>query len=337
MKNTRIHRLLRALSLIQSGAGWTAEKLAAEFGISSRSIHRDMRVLERSGLGCVYDSRQRCYKVADGVFLPPVQVTAEEALALAALCEQVAGRQIPYLGAACRAIAKLRGVLPMHIRSDVDSMLASISIRTAAAEDPSHAADVYARFSRAIQDREVLLCRYDSPLAGDCGEFEFHPAALFFSVRAWYVIGRHLRHGDMRTLKLCRFISAKPAGRHFQRPADFSVDEYLGNAWRMMRGVDTRVELWFDAHFAPTIGDTVWHQSQEMEPHEDGSLTMRCIVSGLDEVVWWVLSMGDHCKVVKPTALARRVRELADRTSALYRQTAPGKRSRKKHRARRVG
>ena len=41
-------------------------------------------------------------------------------------------------------------------------------------------------------------------------------------------------------------------------------------------------------------------------------------VSGLEEIVWWILSMGPHCKVIKPKALADRVRELANQTAAIY-------------------
>jgi predicted DNA-binding transcriptional regulator YafY len=79
-----------------------------------------------------------------------------------------------------------------------------------------------------------------------------------------------------------------------------------------------RVELAFDAEFAENIAGTHWHDTQEIEEHEDRSITFRCEVAGLDEIVWWVLSMGPHCVVRRPKELADRVRELASLTAARY-------------------
>jgi predicted DNA-binding transcriptional regulator YafY len=42
------------------------------------------------------------------------------------------------------------------------------------------------------------------------------------------------------------------------------------------------------------------------------------MVSGLDEIVWWVLSLGPSCRVVAPDALAEKVQELAERTRDRY-------------------
>jgi predicted DNA-binding transcriptional regulator YafY len=54
--------------------------------------------------------------------------------------------------------------------------------------------------------------------------------------------------------------------------------------------------------------------------HDDGSITFRCKVDGLDEIVWWVLSMGPHCTVVHPKELADRVCQLAEQTLQRYRK-----------------
>ena len=98
----------------------------------------------------------------------------------------------------------------------------------------------------------------------------------------------------------------------------FTLDKHLGNAWRMMRGKDVDIELRFDAEFADTIADTRWHRTQDFQMHPDGSCTFTATVSGFEEIVWWILSMGPHCTVIKPKALAERVRELAAKTAAQY-------------------
>ena len=150
------------------------------------------------------------------------------------------------------------------------------------------------------------------------GEFEFAPYALFFCVRAWYVIGKRSDRNDLRCMKLSRFTKATATDRPYPPPRSFTLEKHLGNAWRMMRGKDVEIELRFDAEFAETIADTRWHKTQDIQQHPDGSCTFTATVSGFEEIVWWILSMGPHCKVIRPKALADRVCDLAAATAAVY-------------------
>lgn len=66
----------------------------------------------------------------------------------------------------------------------------------------------------------------------------------------------------------------------------------------MIRGKKAyKVELVFDAAFAETISDTHWHRTQQVDWQDDDSIVFRCKVDGLDEIVWWIMSMGPHCTV----------------------------------------
>ncbi len=70
----------------------------------------------------------------------------------------------------------------------------------------------------------------------------------------------------------------------------FSLEDHLGNAWRMICGQKTyEVELLFDADFAENIADTARHKTQKIDWLEDGSIRFRCKVDGLDEIQWWIL------------------------------------------------
>jgi hypothetical protein len=52
--------------------------------------------------------------------------------------------------------------------------------------------------------------------------------------------------------------------------------------------------------FAETIADTHWHSTQQIEWLEDKSIRFQCQVDGLEEIVWWVLSMGPYYQVESP-------------------------------------
>ena len=149
--------------------------------------------------------------------------------------------------------------------------------------------------------------------------------ALLFSQRAWYAVGHHGGRDAVRQLKLNRFTLIEPTDKPYTVPEDFSIEKHLGYAWRMIRGQQRHdVRLRFDAAFAETIADTRWHATQQIDWHDDGSITFCCQVDGLDEIVWWVLSMGPHCVVEAPDELAERVRSLAADVVANYAEAEAG-------------
>lgn len=320
---TRIHRLLKILTLVQGRGRWTAPKLAAACGVVPRTIYRDLKALAAAGISCFYDPQSRSYQLPREFFMKPVELTLEESLALVALGEQVAGRrQIPFTGSAARAVEKIRSQLPESIRREIEQVEEHLAIQLtqAAPPDGGGVGDVYETVRRAIASRCALRCRYQSVNAPDTSpEFTFKPYSLLFRQRAWYVIGHHSGHRGVRCLKLTRFASLHLTDQPYAIPDSFSVRKHLGHAWRMIRGPKRyEVDLRFDADFAETIADTHWHDTQQIDWNRDGSIRFRCSVDGLDEVVWWVLSMGPHCRVVNPAELADRVKDLARQTIGQY-------------------
>jgi predicted DNA-binding transcriptional regulator YafY len=199
-----------------------------------------------------------------------------------------------------------------------------LPLQLAAANPPESAADVYERVRSALANRKALRCGYESVSShrkdGErSADFLFEPYSLFFATRAWYAIGFHRGRGEVRCLKLGRFTRVTATDIGYSIPAEFTLESHLGNGWRMIRG-KTRyeVELIFDSTFADTIADTHWHKTQQVEWEEDGSIRFRCKVDGLEEIVWWVLSMGPHCRVIKPTQLVARVQALVEQMLAQY-------------------
>lgn len=322
---SRIHRLLKILTLIQGEQGWTAERLAQECEVTVRTVYRDMKMLEGAGIPYFHDTENPGYRVRRDFFMPPVQLTLDESLALIALAEHIGGReQVPLTRAAGRAIEKVRSLLPSSLRSQIEQLDNHVAIHLARAGPHDGIQDVYELVRTAIMKRVVLKCRYVSAATNDGrqrkSDFLLHPYTLFFSQRAWYVVGYNTARREIRCLKLNRFTGIKLTADTYKMPTKFRLEDHLGNAWRMIRGDRTyQVELYFDPEFAETIGDTHWHPTQEIDWHDDGSITFKCRVDGLDEIVWWVLSMGPHCVVRRPIELVERVQELAQGVVNAYR------------------
>lgn len=321
MSYTRISRLLEILTHVQARKGLKADTLAELCGVDKRTIFRDLKVLGDAGVPIVHHKETDGYTIDRDFFLPPVHLTMQEALALVVLCEDLAeSGRIPCLKAAIRALTKVRSQLPQEIREDLDRLSKHIAIRTSNAEGDEAALDVFEQVQNSIAAGKAMRCRYESGSDPEGRkEFIFEPYALFFSVRAWYAIGFHHGRGELRNLKLARFVGLEQTDTPFAIPEEFDIDQHLGNAWRMIRGeVPYEVEIEFASEFADNIAETTWHRTQSTEYREDGSVLFRCTVDGLDEIVWWVLSMGPMCRVLEPAELADRVKDLAQKTAARY-------------------
>lgn len=323
----RIHRLLKILTLIQTETGWNAQRLAEECGTTDRNIYRDMKMLEGAGIPYYHDKQTNGYKVRRDFFMPPVELTLDESLALIALSAEVGGKdQIPFMRPASKAIAKIRGQLPVTVRKELVDLDDHIDIQLAQSSSADGIVDVYEVVREAISRRRAMRCSYES--AGyrrndedpEPETFLFRPYCLFWGQRAWYAVGHHEGRNEVRKLKLNRFTRAKVTDVPYHIPDDFSLVEEIGNAWRMIRGDRThQVELHFDAEFAETIADTHWHSTQDITWQDDGSILFRCEVDGLEEILWWILSMGPHCVVRRPHELAQRVRVHAAAVVDAYR------------------
>ncbi len=77
----RLTRLTAILTQLQSQRLLTAIEMAKKHNISIRTVYRDIRTLEKSGVPIVSEEGKG-YSIMDGYKLPPVMFTQEEANAL---------------------------------------------------------------------------------------------------------------------------------------------------------------------------------------------------------------------------------------------------------------
>ncbi len=306
---TRVHRLLRIMNLIAGESGLTAPRLAEILGKDVRTVYRDISELREAGILIEASNDPPGYSLPRNLYLKPIDFSLDEAIALSLLTAAgVSNGEIVAPQVARIALEKVRAALPQSIRDSVQELLPRTSMKLARTQ--SHEPrDVHQTVRLAIQERRALRCTYESLKKSEhAAAFRFDPYVLHFSQRAWYVIGKHHGHKEIRTLKLSRFVQCQKSSTPYMIPDDFSVDEYHGKAWRMIRsGKIYSIQLRFTKEFAETVADTHWHDTQQVEYLDDGSIEMRFEVDGLDEITWWILSYGPGCQVIKPADLRNRV------------------------------
>ncbi|GAB7051749.1 helix-turn-helix transcriptional regulator [Catenuloplanes indicus] len=136
---------------------WSAARLAGEFGVSARTIERDIGSLQRAGVPIYADhGAAGGYSILREYSLPPLNLSAAESLAVLAGLALL--ESSPYQGAARRARAKIAGVMDEAHRAPVQEMLGMMRVVDAVA--PPDGAVPLGMLSDAIAARRVVRLTY---------------------------------------------------------------------------------------------------------------------------------------------------------------------------------
>jgi predicted DNA-binding transcriptional regulator YafY len=316
MKSNKINRVIQILTTLQSGRSYAVGDLSKMFGTSRRTIFRDLKELQAIGVPYHYDAKSGGYTIGPDFFLPPIDLSLQEALSLLLLIHKTPNQiQLPFKKSALLAALKIENNLPAKIRQSCNTALQSVTAK-AAAQALVHRQGgldkTFAQLQRAIiNKRKVNIC-YHSLYENKIIDIELCPYHLFYNSRAWYVLGHSSMHKSVRAFKLNRIKELKITEKCFLGGEDFDLDEYLGRAWSMIpEGRIYNIKLRFLPKVANNATEVQWHSTQKVTHHNDGSATMEFRVNGLGEISWWILGYGDQVQVLAPKALRKRVVEMA--------------------------
>ncbi len=322
MSISRVYRLLKLITILQSRRSYNSEELAGELEVSRRTIFRDLNMLEMAHIPYFYDGDSNGYRINRHFFLPPVNLTLTEALAMLVLTGRMRGSsKLPLLSEAYPAAMKLESALPKAIRRNVGSVIDKLSIAAGAMSRHEALEGVFDNLVRAIGQKHVCRMVYISFLEHKQITSNVRPLRLTFHGRAWYLIAYSAGHREIRTFKLGRIRRLDVTARTFTEPADVDIEEHFGRAWSMIpEGRLYNVHLHFAPKVAGNVAEVQWHESQRVEWNEDGSIEFRVRVDGLGEITWWILGYGDQVEVLSPAALRKRIAGIAGTMVAKHRK-----------------
>src|SRR5207247_2014139 len=101
--------------------------------------------------------------------------------------------------------------------------------------------------------------------------YVIEPSAAGF---ATYVIGYSRTHGDIRTFKVERIVSADMLPEAFDLPDDFDFETMMSSAWGIIWGEGVQVRLRFAPDVAWRVRETKWHPSQQIDDLSDGAVEL---------------------------------------------------------------
>ncbi|SCF00642.1 Predicted DNA-binding transcriptional regulator YafY, contains an HTH and WYL domains [Micromonospora purpureochromogenes] len=168
---------LRAVSPRPRSARW----LAGRFEVSTRTIERDISALQGSGVPIWAEpGRTGGYVVDRAHTLPPVNLTAAEAVAMAVALHRLGGT--PFAGAGATALRKLLAVMPAVDAAEAHRLADRVHL---IGDGP--ATPVPAVVADAVSARRVLRLRYADG-AGTASVREVEPLGYLGNPRHWYLL-----------------------------------------------------------------------------------------------------------------------------------------------------
>lgn len=296
----RTDRLLALVLELRSHEAWVrAEDLARQFGISVRTVYRDVLALNEAGVPVLSVPGQG-YRLMDGYFLPPLHFTAAEAEMLAFGLDAVRHAfDAEHAEAAGSAAKKLMAALPAERRREVAAL--RTHIRLIEPEEGPNAALVRTLRGALLARRRVEF-RYHAP--GGSSQRRADPLALVRTNGVWMLAALDHDRGARRHFRLDRIEALTLAG-----PAGPLPEGPIGPGPEGGRR-NLQVRLRFPAEAERWVRERP-HYFQQAEAHTPGGYELTLGVRTLDDVLPWVLSWGRLATVLEPAGLAERVQQEA--------------------------
>jgi len=144
------------------------------------------------------------------------------------------------------------------------------------------------------------------------------PYQIWYFEGALYLIAYCHWREEVRMFALDRIRLVTVTDEPFEIPADFSVEAYMSRCFGIIHDELVRVRVRFTGEAAVWVRDRVWHPSQEIETHPDGSITATYQVGGTSEISRWILGFGSRAEVLEPGSLREEILADARKTIALY-------------------
>src|SRR5580692_1275889 len=312
----RIDRLHAILTHLQSKKRVTAQEMADRFNISLRTVYRDVKALDESGVPVIGEAGSG-YTIMEGYRLPPVMFTQEEDSALllgAKLAEQFTDGSVKRHFNA--ALFKIKAVLRSPDKEYVDSLTEHIQILTRYAPDLESPRQYLSMLQQAVVSKKIVHLQYRSQLKEEVTLRKVEPIGLLYYGNAWHLIAWcHLRN-DYRDFRMSRMLGVTTDDHCFDPSAHPSIREYIET---IRQGSDLEEAIvQFDREIARYLQEQKYLNGFVSEEMQDTCVRMKFLTSNMYHFGRWLLTFTNRVQVESPAILRTTMKELAEKISGHY-------------------
>ncbi|RIX48723.1 YafY family transcriptional regulator [Paenibacillus nanensis] len=293
----KLDRLLAITMELLTKKRVRASELAARFEVSTRTIYREIELINQAGFPVVsFTGADGGFELMDGFFLTKQQFTVQD---FSIIYKLIQGIESAVSGKYTTLKHRIGSLHPKMSEEDTDDILLDLS--TAPEEK-----EPVRMLSAAIHARKAVSFNYRSS-TNDVTERSVEPAKLYWERGAWYVEGYCLSRRANRWFRISRITRLQLLEEHFlpREPVpDSPANPPLGIAAHL--------------RFEPAAEPRVSEQFREECRHCGDHIEVKTVFYKLEYAVSIILSYGSKVVVVSPPELKEAVSAELKATQSRY-------------------
>lgn len=310
MRNQSLYRQWHILHLINQNrlTGISKGELAKEFGVSKKTIARDITNLSTCGFPLYEDQdsereNQVFYYFTQGYRLPDYTLSYEDILNLSLASKLWQESGLVNSESIKNLLRKIDSNLDKSILKfyrDVQKALISDSTGIVpSSEEMNHN---LSQLIKAILNYKKVAFDYYSVQNQKHSHKEVSPLSIKYFNHNFYLAGYYKKIDQVIVFAINR-IESLVVSDSPQDEVAFNSDVYFNSGFGIYTGDVFHVKLQFYPPTSDYIAERIWHPEQKLTRLEDNSIVLEMPANSLSEMKKFVLSYGAKVKVLEPEEL----------------------------------
>ena len=304
----RIDRVSAILIQLQSRRVVKAIDIAERFGISLRTVYRDVKTLEEAGIPLIGEAGIG-YSIMDGYRLPPVMFTREEATAFLT-AEKIVEKMTDTstMEHHKSAMYKIRAILRSAEKDLLEDIDNSIEVLKNHHQMKVDNKDHIQKILNGIAQKNVLTIDYFANHSQEHTSRDIEPIGIFYKDSYWHLIAFCRMRNDYRDFRVDRINKLSATSLIFKNKHP-TLKEYIKHTAKeqALDLVIMRVEKQVYTH----LDYQKYYSGFVSEKTVGDLIEMTFLTASLEGFARWYMMFGDQAEIISPGSLKERVGAIA--------------------------
>ncbi len=306
----RFDRVTAILIQLQSKKVVKAQDIAERFGISLRTVYRDVHTLEEAGIPIIGEAGVG-YSIMDGYRLPPVMFTKEEAIAFLTAEKFMEKWTDDATEARFKsAMYKVRSVLRTVEKDALEDLESLITVRQQYAPFTVANSNALDLLLKSISEKKIARIHYKAAYKEEITERNIEPIGIFHDYGYWHTIAFCYTRHDYRHFRADRIQQVLLTDQPFNE-GHLSLPQYLEQV------KNNQIKSQLETIIIRVNKETVKYLNCQKhqygfvsEIENEDSIEMTFLSISLEGFARWFLMFADMAQIVAPNTLKERVKNI---------------------------
>lgn len=308
----RLDRITAILIQLQSRKIIKAQDIADRFGISLRTVYRDIGSLEEAGVPIIGEAGVG-YSIMEGYKLPPVMFSEQEATAMLT-AEKLVNKMTDKATAEQykNAMYKIRAVLRGQEKGMLEDIENVIHVyKHSLLGSPGYMYEIL----KSISDKKAVNIKYFANYTEQFTERMVEPVGLYYIGNHWHLVGWCRLRNDYRDFRLDRIQHLKNTDTVFTQEK-MTLKDYMNDY--LNRNKLNEVIVTFNKRTAQMVTEQKFYHGFMGEEVIGDQVRMTFLAGSLYYFATWLVSFGKEVVIESPGELKQHTAELVEELRQHY-------------------